>query len=203
MVSDVVSNVFSLERSVFAAIFKLLINPKHIIHNYWKGNRKYYPSPGRVFFYALAVAALHLSYVNKEILGLSFEIGIFRAHFFFWAIFFPLLAISSYLVFLKHKYSMAQNAVSLLYLASAFYMLITIPYDLYNLVSGNQPIGANLFFLFAFALFSWNAVVFTKSGKPLMVALNAVLQILVFLAIIAAIVSLLYLFSPGSVRGSQ
>lgn len=64
MLNDFFMSILDLEKSVFAGILLVITNPTKIIKNYWSGNRNYYPSPGKVLIYALAVAALHLAYIR-------------------------------------------------------------------------------------------------------------------------------------------
>mgnify|MGYP000073656903 CR=1 FL=1 len=199
VIFDFISNVFSLERSVFAAMFRLVKKPKQIICNYWEGNRKYYPSPGKVFFYSLAIGALHISFVNKEILGATLDIEGFKSHFFFWLIFMPLFVFSSFLVYIKRKKSFVKNITSHLYLASTFFALITVLQDLVNYLSPDT-IGLEAFPVFFILIFIWNTMVFDSNKSIWIIALNAILQILIFISFLTLIGLLIKFVSPEAIK---
>lgn len=199
-ITDFISNVFSLERSVFALMFALLYKPYWIVSNYWNGNRKYYPSPGKVFFYSLAVAALHISFVDEElILGATLAIEGFKAHIFFWMILLPLIVLSSFLVYIKRERTLVKSISSLLYLAASFFTIITVVMDLVNYLSPDT-IQLEAFLVFLIMVFIWNSLVFDHAKKAWQKALNSFLQLLIFLSFIAILVLMIYLISPDSVH---
>ncbi len=53
LIKEFASNAIDVERSAFATLFKILKSPSLVVDNYFEGYRKYYPSPARMFFYAL------------------------------------------------------------------------------------------------------------------------------------------------------
>jgi hypothetical protein len=91
LVLDFFQNLFSLAKSVFATIYRLIIIPKPVINNYSSGYRRYYPSPGKLVVYAITIAALQLAFVHPQLLGLSFDLEGVSGQFMFWIFFFPLL----------------------------------------------------------------------------------------------------------------
>lgn len=197
---DFISNVFSLEKSVFASMFRLLKNPVPIITNYWEGNRKYYPSPGKFFFYSLAVAAFHISLVSEqEILGTTLDIEGFKSHFFFWLIFMPMLVLSSFFVYIKRDKAFVKNISTHLYLASSFFILITLIMDLVNYLSP-ETIQFEAFLLFFILIFIWNTRVFDKGKSFWIKLLNIFLQILIFLSFMASIALLIAYISPEAIQ---
>lgn len=196
VILDFLSNVFSLERSVFASMVRLVINPHSIITNYWEGNRKYYPSPGKVFFYSLAVAAFHISFINEqEILGTTLDIEGYKSQFFFWAVFMPLLVLSSFFVYIKRESSFVKNISSQLYLASSFFTIITILMDLVNYLSP-ETIQFEAFLVFFILVFTWNTRVFDHGKNFWRKLVNTLLQILIFLSFLALIGLSIHLLSP-------
>jgi len=201
IVSDFFSNLLSLEKSVFACIYKLFVDPKSIVENYWNGNRKYYPSPGKMFFYSLAVAALHLAYVSPTLMGMDlmatgnhgeYELG---GQFVFWLLFLPLLILTSILVFFKQKLSKTKHLISIVYLSSAFFMVTIVVQDAIEYVFPEAIEGIS-FLLFTLVIFIWNAKVFTPSDKRSAIALNTFLSLLVFFILAAALFGILYMIIP-------
>lgn len=66
LITDFISNFFSMEKSGFATILKILKNPKSIVDNYYLGFKNYYPSPGQLLLYGIAVVALHKNFVADK-----------------------------------------------------------------------------------------------------------------------------------------
>lgn len=197
VIVDFVANVFSLERSVLAFIFKILINPKKIISNYWLGNRKFYPSPGKVFFYSLAVAAVHISFVNEQLLGLDFDLQEVKSQFFFWLLIFPMLLITSFLWYIRRERAFIKSLVSLLYLASSLFIVLTVIPDVIGLIA-TDVIGPFAFIIFFILIFISNARVMDNSGNKWKIFGNSIAQILVFIAIITLFLLFLYYLSPDA-----
>lgn len=192
MFTDLVTNIFSLERSVFATMFKLLVDPQRVIDNYWLGHRGYFASPGKVFFYGLAFAALHIAYVNKEILGVSMELNNLQAQVFFWMLFFPMLAMSSVLTFIRKRQPVTRHLISLLYLGSTFFLIFTVIQDFVIMVY-KDALNSIPFALFFGSVFVWNARVFIGPKKRWQVLGYGLLQLLIFTAIFASFIGLMFL----------
>ena len=201
MLKDVVSHVFTLEKSVFGALILLIRSPQQLIENYWLGYRKYYPSPGKLLFYALTTAALQITFINSNLLGLLLDVSVddstIAPQLLFWTLFFPIILLSSITTFIRNKIPFTKHLISLLYLCSGFFILYTILYVLtiwYN-PDPSFTISAPLFLISAFA---WNAVVFTKKGKQyrLRVVLNTLMEIVMFALISSALVGLVFLTNP-------
>ncbi len=199
IVSDFFSNLFSVEKSVFACLLKLLRDPKMIVENYWKGNRKYYPSPGRLFFYSLAIAALHVAYVNPQILGFNIDFEGVASQVIFWILFLPVLVYSSFFSFWKLGLSVTKHLISIMYIATCFFMIVTVVSDSVFLISGYEVELVSTF-IFFLLVFTWNARVFTLSNSNARIALNALFQFLIFLIIVASIMALLYYLVPVTIN---
>lgn len=205
IISDFFSNLISVEKSVFACIYKLFVDPKSIVENYWNGNRKYYPSPGKMFFYSLAIAALHLAYVSSSIMGMDlmvrgndgkYELG---SQFMFWLVFLPLLVLSSYLTFIKEKHSLTKHLISILYLASAFFMVILIIQDAIEFVFPDLVEGIS-FLVFTLLIFIWNAKVFSPYKNNTKIALNTFISLMIFFLLAAALFGILYMLIPIEIQ---
>lgn len=197
MIKDLVSNVFSLERSVIANTFIILKDPKRVILNYWEGNRKYYPSPGKFLFYALAVAAIHISLIDNNVLGLHLNVGEVKAQFTFWIICLPLLVLTSYLSFIRRKQRFTRHFVSIVYIASTLFIVISVLNGLLIKILGKDFLTGAVFMFFLGLIFIWNAIVFVKKTSFSRVLLNALLQTTVFFSIIFAIGFLINQINPG------
>lgn len=197
---DIVSNVFSLERSVLATFLVLVVNPNKIITNYWVGNRRYYPSPGKVFFYSLAIAAIHLSFISQDnILGITLEVEGLQSHFFFWLIVLPFMILSSFLVYLRRNGALMKNVTSLLYLASTFLSIIIIIVDIVNYLSPNL-IDLEAFAAFIILTFSWNSRVFDVGRKFWIALTNIILQIVIFAGMVTGFILLISNYSLQTIN---
>ena len=94
---DSLANLFYLEKSVFGTILKLVQNPKHIVTNYYLGFRNYYSSPGKLLLYSVAIIALHVSFINPNVLGMVINIKNLGTQYFFWIMHLPIVLFISYL----------------------------------------------------------------------------------------------------------
>lgn len=197
--SDFFQNLFSLDKSVFISIFRLVTDPKNIITNYWSGYRRYYPSPGKFLVYAITIAAIHLTFINDDLLGLTFDLGEVKGQFIFWLFFFPIMTLASFLAFFKQKLNFAKHVISIAYISSSFYIIITIIHDI--LISIGFDLSILPFIFFLLFVFIWNALVHTPQSK-LKVLLYTIIQLLSFALIIISFLGLVYLLYPESVKWS-
>jgi len=196
---DLISTTFSLERSIFSTLYKIITSPKLLINNYSKGYTGYYPSPGKVILYALTLAALHIAFIDDKILGISLTSNVFSPQITFWLIFIPLFSLTSFITFIKKKDFFAKHSISVLYLSSSFFIITLIINDILIIFFDN-PLTFNILFLFLLFVFIWNAIVFTPSKKYLQILINVIIEIIVFVMIIIILFGLLYLISPESIQ---
>ncbi len=197
IISDTFMNLIDLDRSVFAAVWLVIKSPRTIIESYWKGNRKLYASPGKIMLYALAIAAIHLTNVNQDILGGAVSANfndeqVGETHIIFWVIFLPFLVLSSYLAFIPKKLSFAKHFVSILYISTSFFIVLTVVQDIFLLAT-----GFDIFFnfgitLFVVLVFIWNATVIRYKDGYGKILLGILMQILILVGIF---VSLTLLFA--------
>lgn len=184
LIKDFLSNTLSLEKSVFATIFKILINPKLIVDNYSNGYKNYHSSPGKILLYGIAIIALHTSFVDKTVLGLTLNIQNISAQYLFWLLFFPILLFISYVSFIRIEKGLSKHLISLTYIASSLFIVVTILNDIIILTYGDK-LGFWAFILFVFFVFLWNSKVLTKRNKFLYFSLNTIIQIIIFAGIIS------------------
>ena len=207
MIAALLSGFFSLERSAFGTMWKVLVNPKAVIHNFWQGYRNYYYRPGSLIFYVIFVIGLHLNFVNAQILGVNVSLSgvskemavIFSPQVFFLLLILPLLSSATYLTHRNQKRSFPEHFISATYVFATWAVIYTIISDTLLLLFGIDPSTL----LFLALLFIWSSITHTKSSKWYWVALNTLFEILVFILIIVVFLSLLYLVSPGSFKLNQ
>lgn len=197
IITDFFNNLFSLDKSVFAAILTLLFNPQKIILNYWMGYRRYYASPGKMVVYALTIAALHLNYVNRELLGLSFDLEGIRAQFLFWLFFLPILFLVSFLSFFRMKHNFAKHIISITYLSTCFFIVLTLLGDMLEFTG--IRVQHWLAFIFIFCINLWNSKVFNQ-GTFFRVAGGALVQLVILVLIMIGLSGMIYLLFPESIR---
>ena len=198
MLKDFFMSILDLEKSVFAGILLVISNPKKIINNYWAGNRNYYPSPGKVLIYALAIAAFHLTYINSQIFGASVISEQVDDQIVFWIIFFPLLSISSLLTFINRKKSLTKHLVSILYISGSFFILLTVISDIFTLTFGDFE-QFFVLFLFLLLVLAWNSIVMEQGRGIGRILLGTLLQIVVFICLILVVGIVILMLDPNSI----
>jgi hypothetical protein len=202
LIKDLFMNALDLEKSVFAALFILIRRPILLVENYFQGNRKYYPSPAKMLFYALAIAAIQLAYITPHLLGMVMDNSLFDQQILFWIIFFPLLTLTSYITFIGKKQKSAKHLISIVYLGSASFILVTVINSFIILIFGDI-LSIIAFVIFIAILFISNSRVFCPEKKYFQIILFTLLQFIVFAAVIAVLVLLAVLIVPDSVSVGQ
>lgn len=187
LINDLLSNFFSVEKSGFATILKILFNPKPIVNNYYNGFKNYYSSPGRILLYGIAIVALHISFVDNKVMGLTLQAQNISAQYLFWLFLFPVLTFISYVTFIRIEKGLSKHLISMTYVANSLFITITILNDVVILIWGNKfRIWA--FILFILLVFFWNSRVFTNKNKLLYFAINTVIQVIIFIGIIGLLI---------------
>lgn len=188
LISDFFSNFFSLEKSGFATIFKILSNPKPIVDNYFSGYKNYYSSPGKILLYGIACVALHVNFVSNKVMGLSLDVQNVNAQYLFWLILFPVLLFISYATFFRKEKSFSKHLISITYVATSIFIVITLFNDIIILTWGDR-LGIWAFILFIAMVFFWNSRVFSnKPNSYLNLLLNTAIQLIIFTAIIGFLI---------------
>lgn len=180
---DFFSNLFSLEKSGFSTIIYTLKTPKKVIDNYYLGFRNYYLSPGKILIYGVITITLHVTLVNEKVLGLIVELEQVNAEYFFWAILFPFLILSSYATFFRTKHNFSKHIISTIYLATSIFIALTILNDILILSIGDV-FKNGVFVIFSALVFGYNSIVFTRKRTFIWFALNSIIQLIVFALLI-------------------
>lgn len=171
---DLFDSFFSLEKSFFLNIKIGLSQPKTIVSNYWKGFRKYYFSPLKLFTIASLFLLINYFFSN-DFLGLAVTSDI-SSHFAILILNIILLTIFSYLLYLKFKKNIFEHLILNIYNVS-LWTIMFVPISI--ILSLNVNNGIAEFFLIPFYLLImiWNSKVFdlTKLNRFLFVSINLVL----------------------------
>lgn len=194
IITDYITQILSLERSGFATITQVIISPKRVVENYWNGYRNYFQSPGKILFYFLTIAGLQIVLVNPKLFDMDISAGIISPQFVF-IIIIPLLSLTSYLTYKKHRLHYGEHFIAQTYLFSVFGILFIIVGNIFDyLLKINFGIFNFLFMLLIILL--WSAFVFSKKRKWYFLILNFLLELVVFISIISILFTLGY-FSGG------
>ena len=187
LITDFLSNFFSLEKSVFATIFKLLMNPKPIVDNYYLGFKNYYSSPGKILLYSIATITLHITFVNPNVLGMVINVKNLNTQYFFWIMHLPIVLIISYLAFINNKENFSKHLISIIYISGSAFIVFTIINDLIILIAGDM-LGNLAFIIFLLFTFIWNSRVFSKKDKQRYLILNTLLQLGIYIIIVLILI---------------
>lgn len=194
MLSDGIKSFLDVEKSALASILIIIKNPRKIVVNYIEGNRGYYPSPFKLLIYALAITALHLTYVDNLILGADINAEGVETHITFWLFFFPLLGLSSLISFARKNEPFIAHLISTLYISSAWFMLLIVIVDLF-LFCGVDFIGGFVLLIFIELVFIWNSRVFLFDRKGISIVWGTLIQNVVIMALIGILVIVAYLLN--------
>lgn len=184
------SNYFSFERSGLATIFHYFTRPKFIVENYCKGNKGVFFSPGRLLIFSIIIFALHVAFVRKEILGVSFSFGDLKSEYGYWLFILTLVTLTSQLTFIRNGLYLSKNIVSVTYACTTFFIVLTILSDILFYFIGDF-IDGQLILIYLIFVFTWNSIALTKKRKVWMFALNTLFQILTFSIIMYGMIALL------------
>lgn len=187
LIIDFISNLFSMEKSGFATILKILKNPKPIVDNYYFGYKNYYASPGKILLYGIAVVALHLSFIDDKVMGVSLDSQNLNAQYLFWLVLFPILLFISYMTFIRIEKNLSKHLISLIYIASSIFFVLIILNDLIIIIS-DYNLGIWAFIIFVSLVLFWNSRVFTTKKNYIFIILNTIIQLAIFTFIVVALV---------------
>jgi hypothetical protein len=196
---EAAATFFSLEKSGLATMYTLLVKPEKVIHNYWQGQRAYYQSPNKILFYALLVLGLHLSFVNKEIIGLQFDVQGIAPQLMFILLILPFYSLSSWLLYHPKKYRFAEHLIAKAYLVGLCLLLFTLIDDFFYGVFGLDDLY-QLDFLGFMLLTAWlNWRVFGQRKNWWRGVLFSLADLLLMLLLLAMLVGIIYLLG-GNVQ---
>lgn len=187
LIIDFFSNFFSIDKSVFATIFKIIKNPKPIVTNYYQGFKNYYASPGKIFLYGIAAITLQILFVSDKVLGVSLKASNISTQYLFWGILFPVFAIISYLSFLLKKVPFSKNLIAVAYNSSSIFIIFLLIYDTVEWIFGKE-IGVGAFLCFTLFVFYWNSRVHIQKKKYFELVIFTILQIILFILFLALLI---------------
>jgi len=203
-VSDAISGIFSLERSVLASWWMVIRQPDKIIGNYWAGNRGYYHSPGRLAFYAAFVIGLSFAFFGTELLGLNLTFTNIPVppQLILLILIIPLYALTSWLTFIRQKHNFLEHLVAMIYLFSTWIVIFVIVDDLQWYLF-DKIIDLGMVMLFILVLFIWTARVHSPSKNRKHILLYTLAEIGILLLILSILILFLYLVVPESITVNE
>ena len=183
---DFVSNVLSIEKSVFGTTYQTLKSPSKVIKNYFKGNRRYYSSPFKLAIFASLFIGLHIAHNENLIFGLGFTDD---PKIIFILLFLIIFTLSSYFIYHRKGYSFLEISIVNIYVFSAL-ILIFIPFfELIKFAGKNNELISFSFIIGLLGLLSlYNSITLSKSQKTLILLSYIIVHLIFFFMIIAAIV---------------
>ncbi len=172
--SEFFLNNFYFHKSGFYALYTMIVNPKKIIHNYWNGYSRYYPSPFQFIIYALFVQAIWLYLCGKTFSLVQVNITIQETYigdynrYLFWVIFPLIMSTISAIAFFRKKISFTKHLVSIIYLLATWYtffgvinILICKIFTEINIINYYGLISL----IYIFVVFFWNTIVHSNGIK--------------------------------------
>jgi hypothetical protein len=205
VLAALLSGVFSIERGIFSALYMLIVDPANLVRRYWQGDRLYFYSPAQIVFYTLFIIGLHLTFIDKKILGLSVAVSgissdaqtVFSPQLLLILLIVPLLSFSTYLCFISRRHSLADHLINAFYGFCGWAIIFTILGDVYALSMDTGLPGLSIVFLFCLL---WTSVrVCAPQQSWWQKLLSLLLLVFVFVAVFLCLVGAIYLISPNSV----
>lgn len=136
--------------------------------------------------YGIAVVALHISFVDDKVMGLSLKATNINTQYLFWLMLFPILLFISYLTFLRAEKSFSKHLISLIYVATSLFIALTILNDVIIVISDDK-LAIWAFALFVSLVFLWNSRVFTTRKKYIFILLNTLIQMALFVGVVGGL----------------
>jgi hypothetical protein len=209
VVSALSSGVFSIERGIFSALYTLIVDPATLVRRYWQGDRLYFYSPAQIVFYTLFILGLHLTFIDKKILGLNVAVSgissdvqtVFSPQLLLILLIVPLLSFSTYLCYFRRHHSLAEHVISALYNFCGWAIIWTILADIYALSLDKNIPGLSIVFLLC--LFWTSVRVCAPNQSWWQKLLSLVLLVCIFIAVFLCLLGALYLISPHSVSWQE
>lgn len=188
IITDYVNSFFSLDRSLFLDLKNLLIAPKAFVENYWNGFRKLQSSPNRILVVATLVVGLVILQNDGHFLSITMDIENFSSALALLILTLPLLILSSVIVFIRAKKSVAEHIVLGSYVLG-FWLIIFSPLSLILGQFDHETSKSLSTILFLALIFIWVGRVFHKKGW--ITLLLIVLHMALFVGLLAGLLLLL------------
>lgn len=200
---SLLSGFFSIERGIVGILYSLTVKPRKVVENYWKGNRFYYYNPGQMIFYVIFVLGLHIAFVSKDrLLGVHVTVdasgglsAIFSPQFLLIVLILPLYSLTTWFSFIKKHKTFPEHFISATYIFAYGAIIVTILCDMLFLLFA-FPLE-NTVIAFFTVLFLWANRIFISTSKWYYHILYLVLQVLVFILLIAVLMGILFLIFGG------
>lgn len=188
------NGLFSLERGIFGNLKMLVLKPEFVAQNYWKGNRKYYFSPGQMIFYALFVIGLHVTFVDPYFLGIDIVIegvegslkALLTPQVFFFLGTLPLYALITFATFFKWNRNFLEHVIADAYSFSISIILSILISDVLHILA-DVDLGFGIV-LFLLTLYVWSTRIFIPHKRFGFKLLLFLVQLFMFFACITLLV---------------
>lgn len=202
--SDAISGMFSLERSVLFSWWLVIRQPDRIIENYWAGNRGYYHSPGRLAFYAAFVIGLSFTFFGNELLGVNLKFTNIAVppQLLLLVLLISLYTLTSKITFFRQKHNFLEHLIAMIYLFSTWIVIFVIIDDLQWYLF-DKVIDVGMAIIFIFILFIWTARVHSPSKKWKNILFYTLVEIVILLVILSFVIAFLYLVFPETITVNQ
>ncbi len=201
LIKDSLSTIFSVDKSFFRQMWLMLVNPGKIINDYRNGFRRYYISPLRMLFITTVFLSASFLITEGNFLGISVVLSedtkFISQGFIFFALFLPMIIISTWLTYLWKEWNFAESTVLAIYNFSFWiliFSIITVPYYYFM-----EELGIVIQPFLILLILLWNTRAFEMKihSKVLMLILNY----LIFIVIATIIFALIYLLGSLIIQG--
>ena len=193
ILEDLLSNLFSVEKSGFATLLKLITKPATVIESYWNGLRGYYQAPSKLFVFATILMGLHIYYNENTVFGLQFTDS---PKVFFLVFFFLFFTASSYFTYFKKKHSLLEHCILNAYLLCSYLIVFVVLYEAIKFVIDENIYLSLLITLTLFlAIPLGTSTVFLQKSKKIKMFLYSLLQLLIFSLLITLFFGIASIFS--------
>lgn len=191
MFGDIISNTFSIEKSLPADLFRMIKKPALLPENYLKGFSKYYSSPGKMILYSLTLLGFHLAFVSPEIVGLSLEMDVedssLPSSLLFFLFFLPFLSTTSYLSDHRQKYRKADHFITTVYTACSSLIILIVLGDILFVIYPNILDNA-MALVYLIMVMLWTSISLFNADKWKNIFLHFIFNLLTFTSLVLIIV---------------
>ncbi|MGE0560480.1 MAG: hypothetical protein AB7O47_01565 [Flavobacteriales bacterium] len=183
--SDLSSNVFDLDQSLFYNIYYILRFPKKVIENYWAGFRNYYYNPGKVLFYFLTLSGLSSYILRNSLLGIDINVpDVVSTQFIFILIIYPIFILTSYLTYRKNHRTIIEHATASIYIVSTIGIVLLVFQSIFTYYKITHTRNSVWLPILLILVTIWNSFIYTRNKKLIYKILNPLTEILIFIIVI-------------------
>ncbi len=196
---DLSSNVFDIDKSLIINLYQIIRFPKKVIENFWNGYRNYYYNPGKFLFYFITIAGLSSILLKNSLFGLNLlSEGLMSTQFIFILLYYPFHIASSYLAYWRNHKTIVEHATASIYLISALGIILLVIQNIFTVFEWskeNDPIWILILTILAVL---WKSLLFSTKRNFFYILLNAFIEFIFFLLIIA--ISLVATYYSGTLE---